>query len=500
MRMPMAITDTTAKAATVRIEAVRWLRRSEPAVWLSGGAVIVAVLLLVGLLGLLAVRGLPHFWPAPLLLLNDDKGSVSHLGKVLRNENGKGSDRLLLDRGGEEFFDSRLVWVALEGVGKREYPVHAVVLERSHQGPLYGFMHAVYDGSRWSQLSTLAVQDQLTTLRELRRAGQGSQDLVAGSSGNLARVIYRVRLGSGRLVDIPATDVSLISAPNAMTVAQRTGYFFSAMGRFLTEAPRRGNALGGVFPAIVGTVTLVLLMTAIVSPLGVLAAIFLQEYAQRGPITRVVRIAVNNLAGVPSIVYGVFGLGFFVYSVGGSLDSLFFSDSLPAPTLGSPGMLWAALTMALLTLPVVIVSTEEGLARVPSSLREGSLALGATRAETLWRVVLPAASPAVLTGLILAVARATGEVAPLLLVGVAKYAPGLPVTTDFPYLHLDRQFMHLGFYIYDLGFQSPDIESSEGLVYATALLLVVIVVLLNLAAVMLRGRLREAFTPQEGIL
>jgi phosphate transport system permease protein len=153
--------------------------------------------------------------------------------------------------------------------------------------------------------------------------------------------------------------------------------------------------------------------------------------------------------------------------------------------------------MALLTLPVVIVSTEEGLARVPAALREGSLALGATRAETLWRVVVPAASPAVLTGLILAIARATGEVAPLILVGVAKYAPGLPVSTEAPFLHLDRQFMHLGFYIYDLGFQSPYLQTVEGLVFATALLLVLIVLLLNIAAVMLRSRLRDAFKPEE---
>jgi phosphate transport system permease protein len=214
-------------------------------------------------------------------------------------------------------------------------------------------------------------------------------------------------------------------------------------------------------------------------------------------LVRLVRIAVNNLAGVPSIVFGVFGLGFFVYAVGGSLDLLFFGDQLPAPTLGTPGMLWAALTMALLTLPVVVVTTEEGLARVPQTLREGSFALGATRAETLLRVILPAASPALLTGLILAIARATGEVAPLLLVGVAKYAPGLPVDGQFPYLHLDRQFMHLGFYIYDLGFQSPDLVTSEGLVYATALLLVLIVLGLNTAAVMLRGRLRESFRPDE---
>ncbi|MFT4874443.1 phosphate ABC transporter permease PstA, partial [Congregibacter sp.] len=311
--------------------------------------------------------------------------------------------------------------------------------------------------------------------------------------------VFQLRLASGRVVDVPLMDMKAAYAPNSMMMSEKVTHFAGAIGRFLSESPRRSNVQGGVFPAILGTVILVLLMAVVVSPLGVLAAIYLQEYAQRGPITRLVRIAVNNLAGVPSVVYGVFGLGFFVYAVGGSLDALFFEDRLPAPTLGTPGMLWAALTMALLTLPVVIVSTEEGLARVPASLREGSLALGATRAETLWHVVLPAASPAVLTGLILAVARATGEVAPLLLIGVAKYAPGLPVSTEYPYLHLDRQFMHLGFYVYDLGFQSTHLETVEGLVFATALLLVVIALLLNIAAVLLRSRLRNAFKPQEAI-
>jgi len=225
----------------------------------------------------------------------------------------------------------------------------------------------------------------------------------------------------------------------------------------------------------------------------------MREYAKPGPVIRTIRISVNNLAGVPSIVYGVFGLGFFVYVLGGSIDELFFAAALPAPTFGSPGLLWASLTLALLTLPVVIVATEEGLSRVPRTIREGSLALGATKAETLWRTVLPIASPAMMTGLILAVARAAGEVAPLMLVGVVKLAPSLPLDGNFPFLHLERKFMHLGFHIYDVGFQSPNVEAARPLVYATALLLVIIIVVLNLFAIRLRNRMRERLRGLEGV-
>jgi phosphate transport system permease protein len=206
-----------------------------------------------------------------------------------------------------------------------------------------------------------------------------------------------------------------------------------------------------------------------------------------------IRIAVNNLAGVPSIVYGVFGLGFFVYFIGGNIDQLFFEAALPAPTFGTPGLVWASLTLALLTVPVVVVSTEEGLTRIPRSIREGSLALGATKAETLFKIVLPIASPSILTGVILAVARAAGEVAPLMLVGVVKLAPTLPLDGNFPYLHLERKFMHLGFHIYDVGFQSPNVEAARPLVYATALLLVLIIIGLNLTAIMLRTRLENRY-------
>jgi len=234
-------------------------------------------------------------------------------------------------------------------------------------------------------------------------------------------------------------------------------------------------------------------MAIIVTPFGVIAAVYLREYAKQGVLTRIIRIAVNNLAGVPSIVYGVFGLGFFVYVLGGSLDRIFYPEAAPAPVFGTPGLMWASLTLAILTLPVVIVATEEGLARIPRILREGSLALGATKSETLWKVVLPMASPAMMTGLILAVARAAGEVAPLMLVGVVKLAPSLPLNGNYPYLHLDQKIMHLGFHIFDVGFQSPNVEAARPLVYATALLLVIVIATLNLSAVVIRNHLREKY-------
>jgi len=282
-----------------------------------------------------------------------------------------------------------------------------------------------------------------------------------------------------------------------MNVLQKAGHYLAKGWEFLSEDPREANTEGGVFPAIFGTVMMVMIMAVIVTPFGVIAAVYMREYAKQGLTTRIIRIAVNNLAGVPSIVYGVFGLGFFVYILGGNIDSLFFPEALPAPTYGTPGMFWASLTLALLTLPVVIVATEEGLSRVPKSIREGSLALGATKAETLWLTVLPMASPAMMTGLILAVARAAGEVAPLMLVGVVKLAPTLPLDGNFPFMHLDRKFMHLGFLIYDVGFQSPNVEAARPLVYATSLLLVMVIISLNLFAVSIRNHLREKYKALE---
>lgn len=281
--------------------------------------------------------------------------------------------------------------------------------------------------------------------------------------------------------------------PNQLNTLQRLGLLLRNVWVFLSQEPREANTEGGVFPAIFGTVVMTVLMSLAVTPFGVVAALYLREYAKQGFIVRAVRIAVNNLAGVPSIVFGVFGLGFFVYLVGGTIDQIFFTSALPTPTFGTGGVLWASLTLALMTVPVVIVATEEALAAVPRGMREGSLACGASKWQTIQRIVLPAAAPGILTGLILAMARGAGEVAPLMLVGVVKLAPSLPIDSLVPFVHLERKFMHLGFHIFDLGFQSPDAEAAKPMVFATTLLLITLVVLLNLGAILIREKLRRKY-------
>ena len=292
---------------------------------------------------------------------------------------------------------------------------------------------------------------------------------------------------------LPLAEIVRLVAPNRLGFSGRLGLYLSRWREFLLDDPRESNSEGGVYPAIFGTVTMTLLMTLVVVPIGVLAALYLREYARAGWIVSCVRIAINNLAGVPSIVFGVFGLGFFCYFVGGSLDALFFRAKLPSPTFGTGGVLWAALTLALLTLPVVIVATEEALSAVPNSMREGSYACGASKWQTIRRIVLPRAMPGITTGMILAMARGAGEVAPLMLVGAVKLAPALPIDGNFPFLHPERSFMHLGFHIYDLGFQSQNSEAAKPMVYTTTLLLIVLIVVLNLAAIALRARLHKRF-------
>lgn len=303
--------------------------------------------------------------------------------------------------------------------------------------------------------------------------------------------VYRLDSGTERSV---ATGLMInFVYPNRIGFFGRIGLFFSRIKDFLLENPREANTEGGIFPAIFGTFAMTLIMSVAVMPFGVVAAIYLREYARQGVLVRAVRISVNNLAGVPSIVFGVFGLGFFVYLVGGTIDSVFFSDRLPTPTYGTGGILWASLTLALLTLPVVIVATEEALAAVSRGTREASLACGASKWQTIQRVVLPASAPGILTGLILAMARGAGEVAPLMLVGVVKLAPSLPIDLVPPFVHLDRKFMHLGFHIFDLGFQSPDAEAAKPMVFATTLLLILLVVALNLGAILIRNHLRRKY-------
>ena len=293
--------------------------------------------------------------------------------------------------------------------------------------------------------------------------------------------------------DMALSQVVRVYRANELSWADAAAIYLARWWEFLSDEPREANTEGGVLPAIFGTFAMTILMVIVVAPFGVVTALYLREYARQGRIVALVRISVNNLAGVPSIVYGVFGLGFFAYLLGGNIDRLFFAERLPNPTFGTGGLLWAALTLALLTVPVVIVATEEALAAVPRSMREGSLACGASKWQTISRIVLPRAMPGILTGVILAMARGAGEVAPLMLIGVVKLAPELPIDGYFPFVHLERSFMHLGFHIFDVGFQSRNSEAGKPMVFVTTLLLIALVATMNVAAIALRNRLKRRF-------
>jgi len=538
----------------------KWFRSGSPWIWLSAGGVSISLISVLGLLWLIASKGLSYFWPADLhqFELLDEKGvrttvigeiydreripasQLAHTGIKLK-PNQETIERLLIKTGNRELVSLDFRWLLVPQIQSMITPEELVVIERRTNGNFYGYIDAlVLDGKEvaLSQLPQLQervdeFQEQIEALQKtdigainyklerlrlkerkhtldnsltpelIQRFEKSTEKLkneylqlekkLMALRDEISRDQLIVRAMDGQQVTINFEHILQINYNNQMGLLDRTLMFMHQVSAFIVDDPREANTEGGVFPAIFGTVLMVLLMTVIVSPFGVIAAIYLHEYAGNNALTKLLRIAVINLAGVPSIVYGVFGLGFFVYMVGGSLDQLFYAETLPSPTFGTPGVMWSALTLAILTLPVVIVSTEEGLSRIPAAMRHGSLALGATKVETLWRIILPIASPAIMTGIILAIARAAGEVAPLMLVGVVKMAPNLPLDGNFPFLHLDRKFMHLGFHIYDVGFQSPNVEAARPLVYATALLLVTIIVSLNMTAVSIRNKLREKY-------
>lgn len=382
-------------------------------------------------------------------------------------------------RRSNELFDE-IRTIERGAIGRVNFNIERVRLDR-RRAELRNSLTPDFEAQLASRLESLQAEYKVLETRLNEFYAEAARDSIV------------MRVADGREVTIRLADIVKAWQPNNMSVTEKIWFYAKDFFDFIFGYPREANTEGGIFPAIFGTVTMVLVMSIIVTPFGVLAAIYLREYAKQGVLLKTIRISVYNLAGVPSIVFGVFGLGFFVYFVGGSIDQTFFPEAAPAPTFGTPGLFWASLTLALLTLPVVIVSTEEGLARIPSAIREGSLALGATKGETLWRVVVPLATPAMMTGLILAIARAAGEVAPLMLVGVVKLAPTLPIDGNFPFIHLERKIMHLGFHIYDVGFQSPHAEAAEQLVYATALILVLLIVMLNLSAITIRNHLREKY-------
>jgi phosphate transport system permease protein len=388
-------------------------------------------------------------------------------------------------------FESSLE-TALQEVRKRREAIRD--LERNRIGRINHEMEAL----RLREKSLADADGQaLAALTARRTTLQAEYEVLAAEAARLrqaqstGRLHYQILTGEEQ--SLPLGQLVSYHYPNQMGLADKLRFFFHGLARFVVEEPREANTEGGIFPAIFGTFVMTLLMSLAVTPFGVLAAVYLREYARQGLFVRAVRISVNNLAGVPSIVFGVFGLGFFVYFLGGSVDRLFFADALPTPTFGTGGILWAALTLALMTVPVVIVATEEALAAVPRGTREGSLALGASKWQTIYRVVLPASAPGILTGLVLAMARGAGEVAPLMLVGVVKLAPSLPIDRLYPFVHLDQKFMHLGFHIYDLGFQSPDSDAAKPMVFATTLFLIGLVVALNLGAIIIRERLRRRY-------
>ncbi len=535
---------------------MKFFKSDQHWVWFNAGAIAISLVMVVGLILFIAAKGLAHFWPSQVYQFDVDVseteskvvvGEIFETGEIKKDT---GLTPHLVKIGNRELFGLDFRWIYLEPKNYQLAPEDLMVVERYEWGNFYGYLEAVnLDGQKIIDPAKVEAaleqvversQDLLDQAHELEKDEIGAinyrleklrlnkrrleleevsdpnayaeieqqkaqlearykvleKDLVSLYK-ELKRDSVVMRTADGQEVEIPAKNIVKYFQPNAMGIFGKIGAFFSNIWYFLSEDPREANTQGGVFPAIFGTVMMVLLMSVLVTPLGVVAAVYMREYATQGWLTRTIRIAVNNLAGVPSIVYGVFGLGFFVYFLGGSIDELFYPEAKPAPTFGTSGLIWAALTLALLTLPVVIVSTEEGLSRVPKAIREGSLALGATKIETLWRTVLPMSSPAMMTGLILAVARAAGEVAPLMLVGVVKLAPTLPLDGNAPFLHLERKFMHLGFHIYDVGFQSPNVEAARPLVYATALLLVVVIILLNLFAIRIRNQLREKYKSLE---
>ncbi|MEZ8105417.1 phosphate ABC transporter permease PstA [Vibrio cortegadensis] len=550
----------------------KWLRSGSPWIWLTGGAVSISLLSVLGLLLLIGWKGLTYFWPAPLyqwevvnnnILPQSVEASHRLIGQLYQRdyipidhivdaENKLPAavleegvvGRLSIKVANRELYPADFVSVLEPELTVSTQPAEWAVIERTRGGDFFGkpIGFSSLDGIRTknihqelirgldfadslrSEIDRISNQEirliswQLEQLRLKKRKYELNEELneefivsyqqetqalnekLSESEKNLDLLNSQLQIESllledmsGQKTRIPLSQILDIWYPNQMSYTEKVAHWGKQVWKFLSQNPRESNSEGGVFPAIFGTVFLVIVMSIIVMPLGVVAAIYLHEYAKSNAFTRIIRIAVINLAGVPSIVYGVFGLGFFVYTIGGSIDTLFYTEKLPAPTFGTPGLLWSALTLAVLTLPVVIVTTEEGLTRIPSSVRHGSLALGATQFETLWRIVLPMVSPAIITGLILAVARAAGEVAPLMLVGVVKLASSLPVDAQFPYVHLERKFMHLGFHIYDIGFQTSNIEAARPLVYATSFLLVTVIVGLNLTAISIRNNLREKY-------
>lgn len=514
-------------------------RDSVPVMVTSLGLVLI-LLMLALVMWLILSRGFAAFWPQRLEHFQLKDGSAL-LGEVWERLETPEGQRLRLRTGNREITGQDVQLLDMAEVASSSIPQDAVLLERHENGVFLGWLVGLRgpglavegDGPNLRRNLDKAlehmeeVDGELRSLQEEARRlalkrGRWEEEVERGASmrrvaelePRLEESARRLQLMESRLdslrsaadlwrldlrsadgatTDLPLLQVGRWVPANELGLVGRLGLYLARVGDFLSEDPRESNTAGGVWPAIFGTVLMVLLMSLAAAPLGVVTAVYLHDYARQGFLVRLIRLAVNNLAGVPSIVFGIFGLGFFIYFMGGGVDGAFFGHRLPEPTYGTGGILWASLTLALLTLPVVVVATLEGLSAVSPATRMAALALGATRWQMMRQVVLPNAMPGILTGLILAVSRAAGEVAPLMITGVVKLAPSLALDGDFPFLHLERKFMHLGFHIYDLGFQSPNVEAAKPMLFATAMLLILIVLALNLTAILLRNHLRKRY-------
>lgn len=600
--------------------------RGELKVWLTATGLNVGLFMIVGLLGLIAWNGLTVFWPKPVteltLAATTTEAEPQRVAGIITKRQtrrspttGEEIEELQLFVGNRDAYGLAFRFLDVSSIQTISTPRDILIAERSEYGKaLFYPVKILYQDNRLlsaddptfsaelarlvengnqrrktiraleknqigatnariSKLEAQLLRPNLTTEQktelesELAAARIAYQQLAAQASElrtqqQIEKLVYRLPTGEEKTQDV--AQIIQFYAPNQLSFWQRLRLFIHHALAFLTEEPREANTEGGIFPAIFGTFVMTLLMAALVTPLGIVAAIYLHEYAKPGVFLRAIRISVNNLAGVPSIVFGVFGLGFFVYGVGGFIDRgptvplperwwfivalgaiatltlavvlsianhgptflhsrkrtrvLFengmwisaalltlltlakcpyfnglFQEKLPSPTFGTGGILWASLTLALMTLPVVIVATEEALSSVPRGVREAALACGASKWQMIQRIALPGALPGVMTGIILAMARGAGEVAPLMITGVVKLAPSLPIDGTAPFIHAERKFMHLGFHIYDLGFQSPDSEAAKPMVFATTLLLIALVVVLNLTAIQIRTHLRRKY-------
>ena len=527
-------------------------------IWGTGAAMATVLLMVFVLVAVILYNGLGYFWPNDVnqYTLQDGTVLVGHkvgretalITEVVDGQTVERSVPRLKLKTGNRDLHADFRWVDRDQILSVTKPDEVVVMERLEYGNFYGFLKEIHfetldvegthEGPEGLKNGLKALRDRFeevadiqgeinyqndhagrlhekslkrayrgrpadlevvealhAEIAELKRSVDAFQVKLVAAEQELKKNVAVFTVASGEEATIPLLHIVRFYQPNQMGIFSKTGFYLSKIKELMTENPRESNTEGGLFPAIYGTVLMVLLMNFFCMPIGVVAAIYLREYAKEGLIVRIVRIAVNNLAGVPSIVYGVFGLGFFVYQLGAGIDQVFYPHLVAnnEARFGTEGMLWASLTLALLTVPVVIVSAEEAFAAIPRGMREASLALGATKWQTIRNVLLPMASPGILTGFILSMARAAGEVAPLMLTGVLKLVEQLPLDGTFPFLHAERKFMHLGFHIYDMGFKASNVEAALPMVYVTTLLLLIIVITLNLTAIFLRNRMQKKY-------